>query len=58
MLTAAGCVHPDQTDHNVMKNEEFKKQNTQTRIDFTKKRQEASYDKQDDKLMLVVLPTT
>lgn len=40
-----------------MKNEEFKKQNTQTRTDFTKKRQEASYDKHDDKLMLVVLPT-
>lgn len=38
-----------------MKN--LKKQNTQTRTDFTKKRQEASYDKHDDKLMLVVLPT-
>lgn len=28
-----------------MKNEEFKKQKPQNRIDLTKKRQEASYDK-------------
>lgn len=44
-LTAGGCVHPYQTDRNVIKNEEFKKQKLQNRTDFTKKRQEASYDK-------------